>query len=706
MKNKFAFAFILIPFLLTAQIKVKDLPTTTTGSSGDFILKDDVAGTPGSTKKISISDFKSVYFPTLPTYSLSATAPLTYSLGVFDMPKSTLFVDGYLSATDFTTFWNKQNALSVSPRMAYTSSLSFLDINKDSVPTIFYLLHNYIKIGANSGSPNITGLGSVSGGNATFVGSNVFSTATKLIGRGGIDGMWSDNMLTVASASTLSLSADNGANTYSVTGTTNIDSVIIANVYPNNTGTTVKLIFTNTLTLNNSATFTLQGSSNITTAAGDVMTIVHLGGNKVKGYGYSRASGVALVATSAATTSITAGSGITVSGTAPSYTVTNSAPNQTVTIGSGTGVSVAGTYPTFTVSSTGVATGICAIYNTSGVPTYYSTLRSAITAASSGQTIFVFANITESTAIIKLKNGVTINLQGTRYTYTGTGGSPFTDSATAPTCYMYNGTIITTNYTGYAFTNSGTTYTSGLTITASASGGSAAFVGNIYNGTYNGASGGVSYGVDATGIVQGVTATGFYGINTSTTTSLIKDCLVPSSTGRGVLYSGLCINTTAYNTAFSCFDAQTNGATAINCTAISTTAGINGWFNGAANCTLQNCTVNTVGTAVIGGGGCNIVGGSYISSGAFTISGCSLLQKPTIKCTWNNSGGHGVIAQASMIINNADIAVTNASANCINGGSITLEYNKCLFTGATLPVTATITQGNANAQDLQGNLKY
>jgi hypothetical protein len=45
--------------------------------------------------------------------SLSANAPLTYNplTGVFNIPKATTSVDGYLSATDWTTFNNKQNYL-------------------------------------------------------------------------------------------------------------------------------------------------------------------------------------------------------------------------------------------------------------------------------------------------------------------------------------------------------------------------------------------------------------------------------------------------------------------------------------------------------------------------------------------------------------------------------------------------------------------
>jgi len=57
-------------------------------------------------------------------------------------------------------------------------------------------------------------------------------------------------------------------------------------------------------------------------------------------------------------TSLSAGTGITVTPTtAGALTVTNSAPDQTVAIASGTGISVTGTYPSFTVTNTSPSSG-------------------------------------------------------------------------------------------------------------------------------------------------------------------------------------------------------------------------------------------------------------------------------------------------------------------------------------------------------------
>jgi hypothetical protein len=57
------------------------------------------------------------------------------------------------------------------------------------------------------------------------------------------------------------------------------------------------------------------------------------------------------------TVSLTAGTGINTSGTYPNFTIDNSAPDQIVSITGGTDISVTGTYPSFTIDST-AATGM------------------------------------------------------------------------------------------------------------------------------------------------------------------------------------------------------------------------------------------------------------------------------------------------------------------------------------------------------------
>lgn len=59
--RKILMLLLLTPLFATAQVKVKDLPTTTTGTIHDYLLKDDSAGVSGSTKKINILNFLNTY---------------------------------------------------------------------------------------------------------------------------------------------------------------------------------------------------------------------------------------------------------------------------------------------------------------------------------------------------------------------------------------------------------------------------------------------------------------------------------------------------------------------------------------------------------------------------------------------------------------------------------------------------------------------
>jgi len=61
-------ALLIVSQAVVSQVKVGALPATTVGVKGDFLIKDDSVGTPGSTKKISAGNFISAYsIQTAPT---------------------------------------------------------------------------------------------------------------------------------------------------------------------------------------------------------------------------------------------------------------------------------------------------------------------------------------------------------------------------------------------------------------------------------------------------------------------------------------------------------------------------------------------------------------------------------------------------------------------------------------------------------------
>ncbi|CAB5194422.1 Intramolecular chaperone auto-processing domain containing protein, partial [uncultured Caudovirales phage] len=70
------------------------------------------------------------------------------------------------------------------------------------------------------------------------------------------------------------------------------------------------------------------------------------------GISYNSTSGVITNSAPDQTVSLTASTGISTSGTYPSFTITNTAPDQTVALTSGTGISATGTYPNFTITNT------------------------------------------------------------------------------------------------------------------------------------------------------------------------------------------------------------------------------------------------------------------------------------------------------------------------------------------------------------------
>jgi len=90
-----------------------------------------------------------------------------------------------------------------------------------------------------------------------------------------------------------------------------------------------------------------------------------------------------------------------------------------------------------------IPTGAFGIANTSGSYTYYSDFNSALTAASSGDTVEVFADVTETAATqVILKDGVNINFNGHTYTLDNIGNEhTLTDNNVAVNCTLMNGIV-------------------------------------------------------------------------------------------------------------------------------------------------------------------------------------------------------------------------------------------------------------------------
>jgi len=83
-------------------------------------------------------------------------------------------------------------------------------------------------------------------------------------------------------------------------------------------------------------------------------------GTGLSGTSYNGSAAVTI--TNTGVTSVAAGTGISLSGSTGAVTITNSAPDQTVSLTGGTGISTSGTYPNFTITNTGASSLVATVY--------------------------------------------------------------------------------------------------------------------------------------------------------------------------------------------------------------------------------------------------------------------------------------------------------------------------------------------------------
>lgn len=90
--------------------------------------------------------------------------------------------------------------------------------------------------------------------------------------------------------------------------------------------------------------------------------------------------------------------------------------------------------------------GIVSINSSNGIPTFYASLTSAFAAASSGDTVFLHSDITETGNVtITIPSGVSWNLNGYTYTLDGSDNTAVSYSGTATNTRIYNGKIVKQN---------------------------------------------------------------------------------------------------------------------------------------------------------------------------------------------------------------------------------------------------------------------
>jgi hypothetical protein len=157
------------------------------------------------------------------------------------------------------------------------------------------------------------------------------------------------------------------------------------------------------------------------------------------GISYNNSTGVITNSAPDQTVALTAGTGISTSGTYPNFTITNSAPDQTVALTAGTGISTSGTYPNFTITNAApdqtvvltAGTGI----STSGTYPNFTITNSApdqtVALTGSGTTSIsgTYPNFTISSADQYVGTVTSVSVSGGTTGLTVT-GSPITSSGT------------------------------------------------------------------------------------------------------------------------------------------------------------------------------------------------------------------------------------------------------------------------------------
>jgi len=368
----------------------------------------------------------------------------------------------------------------------------------------------------------------------------------------------------------------------------------------------------------------------------------------------------------------------------------------------------------------GSSSGRFGIADSNGAYTYYTTLQAAITAASAGQTVEMFADVIETGAVtVTLKNGVNINGQGHTYTLNNGTVSAFTGASIE--CQILDLRIIhtgtSTGVEGYTVNLSGNNTRidfNGSYIyrnLASDTGSSSALYLLNSNGTI----------LNAYCISETSTAIRTNGTNNSLLFNCYGETRANSSNGiesPGRIQSSIGIATTS-----SGIFGSNAGTRITNCTGISTSNnGIRGnasnstsiSTSGASfswdNCEMINCSfISSTGSAVTGAGN-QIINGYLESSGAIVSTSTGTSKNTFYNCVlvsrWANASAHVLQASGTgTIITNSTLQAGSSTANCINSlVASTVSYANNTFSTATTPVNANVTQGIVNTQDNQGNI--
>jgi len=248
-----------------------------------------------------------------------------------------------------------------------------------------------------------------------------------------------------ATTNTPTLASGVGVNGYyyivATAGSTNLDGITdwqIGDWLLFNGATWQKIDQSNLVTSVNGQTGAVSVGT-VTSVAATAGTGISISGSPIT------SSGTLTITNSAPdqTVSLTASTGISTSGTYPNFTITNSAPDQTVSLTASTGISTSGTYPNFTITNSAPDQTVALTAGT-GISTSGTYPNFTITNSAPDQTV-------------ALTGAGTTSITGTYPNFTVTSNDAYTGTVTSVTAG--------TGLTGGTITTSGTVAlaTSGVT---------------------------------------------------------------------------------------------------------------------------------------------------------------------------------------------------------------------------------------------------
>ena len=336
----------------------------------------------------------------------------------------------------------------------------------------------------------------------------------------------------------------------------------------------------------------------------------------------------------------------------------------------------------------GALSGPFGVPDSNGVYTFYSTIQSAINAASSGQTVEVFADYTEtgtgSASSVNLKDGVNINFNGHTYTYNpnvANNLNAFKDNGVAVDCKMFNGTIQRLNtvniftlgngcvsFTADSRFETDCTFISERNVITTSSSSSIVIGGKYISFSGTAASQG--------NVIAGSITDAYLEIQTPVSTPIVLSMSANSSASNCTIYSsGICVGVTLGTSA-----------TLSNSTVDTLSRGI----NTATNCVITNCVVkNTTGNySLLLSSDCSVFNTTIIStpSVASILTG---LRNIIYGCNINNSLTDGInIASTGTTISNCNII---SNTECISGVQTLIQNSS--FKSLTQPTVRLTSSG-------------